>query len=871
VARIDPELRPDFCLAELNRAQWRNSALLHLLATGYLIFPALASLLVGLARWREDEIFSIIASSMAIRFLADVATNLAFGGVGIASLGALFSALGTSTFGIGVIGGIAPYLTGKSDSYGWARRIVGVVVGMLSLVAYGALFVASGDLLSAQAQNAARNLPFGPNFIFPINIGLTTAAGVAGSVLLAIVSATRVRNVWRTMAVCVMLILLLVGALVGALGVALNAPETDEGQAGLLLAGALSGGLSFSALFVLPYRLAERIAGPWAGAVAGVLSGSGLAIVLSSMDTSSGSLYLPLSLGALVLGLTFSFWRPILLYPLLAVYNLILFRFDQRGRPDRLAMLRYHSAFWDEHQRLPLIGLDDHIVLVAERRPPEGRAAIEYLSTSHQRWAAQAAQIELDARGLERCTNETAIGRAHHGLAAGELEGPASALLRSFSRVSKDVEAALRQESAYNKRLALSAVEDRLNGLLRELTRSSERYAARFRPIAARWREIIAAHVRGLAEAVEQRQEIDSPYIIGVPLTEQQEIFVGRADISVRIEQLLLDRRRPPLLLYGQRRMGKTSLLNNLGRLLPGTTVPLFVDLQGPAANAEDDSGLLYNLARSMVVSAQRQRVLSLPALPRETLFADPFTRFDEWLDTVERALGDRSALLLLDEFEALDSAIARGRFDEVRVMGMLRNVIQHRPRFKVLLAASHTLEELQKWSSYLINVQVVRISYLKQAEARQLVEYPVKDFALRYDPDASQRVLDLTGCHPFLTQLLCAEIVALKNEQDPAVRRLARLADVEAAVPDALSSGSFFFADIQRNQVDAAGLNVLRSLAKQGEGAVVAREELTHELNSEFDNIIDLLIKRELIASVDGGYRFQVELIRRWFAERSQ
>ena len=32
-----------------------------------------------------------------------------------------------------------------------------------------------------------------------------------------------------------------------------------------------------------------------------------------------------------------------------------------------------------------------------------------------------------------------------------------------------------------------------------------------------------------------------------VPLTEQQEIFVGRAHISARIEQLLLDRRRPPL------------------------------------------------------------------------------------------------------------------------------------------------------------------------------------------------------------------------------------------------------------------------------------------------------------------------------------
>ena len=41
--------------------------------------------------------------------------------------------------------------------------------------------------------------------------------------------------------------------------------------------------------------------------------------------------------------------------------------------------------------------------------------------------------------------------------------------LRRFSRISQDIEAALHQESVYNQRLALSAVEDRIDGLLQEL------------------------------------------------------------------------------------------------------------------------------------------------------------------------------------------------------------------------------------------------------------------------------------------------------------------------------------------------------------------------------------------------------------------
>ena len=296
--------------------------------------------------------------------------------------------------------------------------------------------------------------------------------------------------------------------------------------------------------------------------------------------------------------------------------------------------------------------------------------------------------------------------------------------------------------------------------------------------------------------------------------------------------------------------------------------MPLYVDLQGAPASASDYAGLLYNVARAMIDAAQRQRHLALPPLPREQLSSDPFTSFDEWLDEVERSLGENTALLMLDEFEALESAITKGRFDEEDTLGLLRHLIQHRPKFKLLLAGSHTLEEYHRWASYLINVQVVQVSYLKEDEARQLVEQPVKDFALRYEPAASQRVIDLTRCHPFLVQLLCAEIVALKNEQDPSVRRFATLADVAAAVPEALKSGSFFFADIERNQVDDAGRSVLRCMAAQGEGNVTALALLAQVCPTDLEATLKRLMQRELIEPVDDGYRFQVELIRRWFAQ---
>jgi hypothetical protein len=873
VARVDAGLRPDFSLAELGWRQWRNPAFWRLLVMAYLAWPLLVGLLIGLSlrllALPDESIALGVIVGVAVGIIAgvgaSVAGSLAAGvAVGIA-VGLVVGLLGSVVFGtaggltqiysldivvsalIGLAGGLAGGMAygvaygvaGGSrnwgSTYSLTRQISGVVTGIV-------IGVAAGQLVSAVTGQVATGLAVG--LPFGLAVGWRT-------------------GMWRRG--------LIAGLLLGAAGSLSGSDTAVDGAMSVL--GLVSLVALVTSLFALPYVLAERIAGPWAGALAGALGSSGGFFLFV---TTSQSLWpvLSFSLAGILLGLTLAWWRPVLSYPFLTAWNIALLRLDERrlARSERPSLLRWHSAFWDELQRLPLLNLDTHLLLALRYRPAEGAAAMEYLSTGNQRWAAQSAQIELDARQLARCGDTAAISRVHHSLAAGELAGPASALLRSFSRISRDVDAARRQESAYNQRLALNAVEDRLDGLLRELTRSNEPYAARFRPIAAEWRRVVAAQSRRLAAEAELRQEIDNPYIIGVPLTEQQEIFIGRHDVSARIEQLLLDRRRPPLLLYGQRRVGKTSLLNNLGRLLPSTIVPLFVDLQGPASRAQDGPGFLYNVARSLARSAQRQRNVNLPPLSREALVVDPFTHFEEWLDKVEAALGDQMALLMLDEFEVLAGALAKGRFDEEAVLGMLRHLIQHRPRFKVLLSGSHTLDEFQRWASYLINVQVIHIGFLRQAEARQLVEQPVKDFALRYEPAASKRVLELAHGHPFLLQLLCAEIVALKNEQPPAGRRLATLADVEAAVPLALAHGSFFFADIRQNQVDEVGLALLRKLAALGEGAIANREALANGLVREretagMEHALNKLQQRELIEATDGGYRFQVELVRRWFA----
>lgn len=874
IIRIDPTLPADFTLTALTRTQWRHPALRRMLGQAYLVLPLLTGAILFLMFWfwlgnaGSDQFLASLLHFMAITLamglflglVVSVAAGLIGGLVTALLVGFAGSFTGSSiayNFAIGLSLGLAAGVNGnlsrQNQQHSPLKQMGGIAIGVV--IGFTMVLTRHGVTLLGEATGVPGDLAYGLARSLLVAVSFGIAIGWQRGLIAGLIGGVASGFVYN---------------------IVLN---TTQSSAPDILRGLTSGwlfGISLIAMFALPYVLAMYVAGVWAGAWAGALGSYGRHIyfAVGGREGAPAWSQMPLGFVGVVLGLTVAWWRPIVLYPLQSAWNLLLLQADKRQTDGALSFLRWHSAFWDEGQLWRLYGLDDHLLLVMERDPIEGQAALEYLATGRQRWAAQAVQIELDARRLERCAGVMAIREIPQNLAPGEFSGsPVAGLLRSFSRTSQDVDAALNQSTAYNQRQALKAIEKNLDGLLGELTRSSEPHAVRFRPIAARWHQIVADRVQELAIATATRQEIDSPYVIGLPLMAQQEVFVGRTDISAEIEQFLKDRLCPPLFLYGQRRMGKTSLLNNLGRLLPGVILPMFVDLQGPASWATDHAGFLYRLAQAMLISAEKERQIKLPPLPRETLAIDPFVCFDEWLNAVEKSLdghGMKIVLLALDEFEALDDALSKGRFEEQAVLGMLRHLIQHRPRFKVLLAGSHTLEEFHHWSSYLINTRLIHLSYLNEIEARQLIERPIEKFALRYEPEASQRVLDLTRGHPFLVQLLCGEIVALKNKQNVHQRPLARLADVELAVEQALNHGSFYFADIQHNRVDEAGLAVLACLARQGERAIVRWEDIAGRMAPSFDldQTLTLLKRYELVEAVQGGYRFQVELIRRWFVQ---
>jgi AAA+ ATPase superfamily predicted ATPase len=557
--------------------------------------------------------------------------------------------------------------------------------------------------------------------------------------------------------------------------------------------------------------------------------------------------------------------RPILSYLPLLLFSKLLVEIEKQH--PKQSFLHLHPAFWDELQKMPWGGLRDYLLLTMERFPAIGKHALEYLTGGSQQWAVQSTRLELIARAMGNCRDIVSISNFSRQINLFTQFAP-ELQLQSFLEISRDVDMALRNTTEFHSRYILGQTRLRLKQLEDELRNTAHPYAERFAILAHRWLRILNTYLDDLSLNRPQ-QSIINPYICGTPLQGDQKMFVGRGDIISRIEQLLLDPRHPPILLYGQRRMGKTSLLLNLGNVLPSQIVPCFVDCQG-LSGSSDYAELFYRMGEQMHVSAKRQTGFLLPSMQLKDMESRPFYQMNVWLNQTEELLEKQNKFLLikLDEFELVSNLLRNTGMEERPFLDLLRHTIQHRPRFKLLFACSHDLSELRNLASYLINTQVIKLSYLEIGEAHQLIQYPLPGFPLRYDPLALNHMIQLTRGHPQLVQLMCYELVTLKNEQPAAQRYLAILDDVEIAAKRSLETGSFFFADIEAGQTPPSAKPMLTYLARLGAGQTLDAPTWRAACPQQFEENLQICLRRDLIEVRNGAYCFQIELVRRWFAQ---
>jgi hypothetical protein len=447
-----------------------------------------------------------------------------------------------------------------------------------------------------------------------------------------------------------------------------------------------------------------------------------------------------------------------------------------------------------------------------------------------------------------------------------------------------------------------AAALNRATGMLAELEKFAEKIIlpeqVLLRRAVRRWQEVVAKAagqwgeraLREMAPAARQAliggerratfwsrpvEPFPSPYQTGRPV--EPPLFVGRQDILARIREIWTRKPNPDsVILYGHRRMGKTSILRNLGQVAPPGSLLVYADLKGLAAFAEGIHHLLQNLAQEIAWAAQ-DRGLGIPD-PSPSDYAAPPEAARSFRGLLRRVLAKLPAegilILALDEFEMVDILVQ----DPHKPFGpelydFLRD-ISFQNRVALVLAGLHTLDEMSQDYRHAFHESYVNIhvSYLAPEAAEQLITRPTPDFRLNYHPEVVRRIIELTHGQPLLIQRICTELVHHLNHElfDLGKDREARVLpeDLDAVLTDDfIRTETRYFVGIWNDQIqerepESAVLGALAT-GPMSEEALARVTGLSLEVLQE---ALSYLQKRDLIGkNAKGQWDLLVPLMRRW------
>jgi Cdc6-like AAA superfamily ATPase len=393
------------------------------------------------------------------------------------------------------------------------------------------------------------------------------------------------------------------------------------------------------------------------------------------------------------------------------------------------------------------------------------------------------------------------------------------------------------------------------------------------------WKEIILLYIDQLQDPRGFFRKlfppIANPYVAGNPV--QGRLFVGREDILDRFRELWSNPYQiPSIVLYGHRRMGKTSILRNLSEHLnKGLVVDFNMQRVGHVGST---SGLLYNLALAIYYTlSKNQHIIDEPQ-ESDFLERNPMTSFDRFLKKVDDVRDRKKIIITIDEFEIIENLIEQSKVDS-QILDFWRSLIQTYSWFVLVFAGLHTLNEMTRdyWNPLFGSVQVIPVSYLSKKATESLIRNPSPNFNLVYTRSAVDLIYNLTYGQPYLVQHICHTLVAYfsRERSEKGFERKHEMTpeDIEVVVhmPEFYRNSNAYFDGIWEQAKEVHGeeqIQILNAISQES----LSNIELSQKIGVSLEKIntaLGILVQHDVIQQQGNSYNYRVELMRRWVVRK--
>lgn len=392
-------------------------------------------------------------------------------------------------------------------------------------------------------------------------------------------------------------------------------------------------------------------------------------------------------------------------------------------------------------------------------------------------------------------------------------------------------------------------------------------------------------------------EPIENPYAPlanGGPVTNSK-MFYGRDEFIETISQALLKADSKQVIIYGQKRSGKSSVLYHLKKRLEQSNQTFCVLFSlGDIIENLSTTTFFYKICSTIEeelenlfsnnLEVPEYKCPSYEEFRKEPNSSDFFRRQISLFKSKCFALNtwkEKKIIIMIDEFTYLYTAIREGKTSET-IMKQWKAVTQNESsRFSVVLVGQDVVPAFKN-EEYAKNafgvIQDIRLTYLSREDAISLIQLPIWDIntnSNRFIARAIESIIDFTACNPYYIQIFCDRLVVYMNRKKIMKVTEADIKEVaesfimgdQALTPDKfdnlLTAGEKY--DLQEIP-DRDSVKILRKIATGSKNiGYCPRAYITIGDAKLEEKILKDLTNREVLEKKEYNYKIQVKLFQNW------
>jgi len=390
-------------------------------------------------------------------------------------------------------------------------------------------------------------------------------------------------------------------------------------------------------------------------------------------------------------------------------------------------------------------------------------------------------------------------------------------------------------------------------------------------------------------------ETIPNPYeklANGGPVTDRS-MFYGRNEFIDRITEAIISTDSKQVVIYGQKRSGKSSVLYHLKKSLEDTQKTFCISFSIGEIFENISSATFFH--KILFTIEEELENLSFDGIEVPSFKCPLYTElkdapnsadiFRKYLRNFKRTCQntpnwqDKKLVVMIDEFTYLYTAIKEGKVSDA-IMKQWKAITQNEDAtFSSVLVGQDVFPLFKgEFPNEFGVTQDERLTYLSKRDALKLIEEPVwnkKTSKSRYLEDAAEKIIEYTSCNPYYIQIFCARLIKEMNDKKfiEATR-----SDIKPISDSFLFGGQALTNDKFDNLLNAGEKHDIQRIPQEDSKAVLkkiaeatkfvpycSREDISIG-NKEYEDIIlDDLKNREVIEQQGNNYKIQVKLFQEW------